>query len=259
MGRNYALFGVEGPHDQAFISRILRKLLGFKSFKGNFNGLEDKIWEYFIPNYDKSANLYKRLNMPSILYNDDISVALWCDEGINGLKINLPLKLNYWDDSYREALTAFGLFIDADEANPVDIVTDYSQIYQSLFPNFPSTPGEVDTNVIKTGIYVFPDNSNKGILETILIDCGKKKFPQSIEFAEEFLNNVNSTKELTKPDLKEFGKPFGCDKAIVASMASILKPGKTNTVSINDNEWVSEDTRSILKDVIRFIKEILDL
>ncbi|WP_273040238.1 hypothetical protein [Iningainema tapete] len=33
MSLNYALIGVEGPHDQAFVGKVL-KILGFKKFTG---------------------------------------------------------------------------------------------------------------------------------------------------------------------------------------------------------------------------------
>jgi len=35
--------------------------------------------------------------------------------------------------------------------------------------------------------------------------------------------------------------------ALIASVASLLKPGKTNTASIADNLWVSEQTRHVPK------------
>lgn len=65
MSRKYVLIGVEGYHDQAFVSRILCKLLGFCEFKGD-NSKLDHFWRNFIPNYPKGGNLYKRLDMPQI-------------------------------------------------------------------------------------------------------------------------------------------------------------------------------------------------
>ena len=70
MSRKYVLIGVEGPHDQAFVSRILCKLLGFSKFDGKMSEL-DNFWRKFIPNYPKGGNLYDRLDMPQILYNDN--------------------------------------------------------------------------------------------------------------------------------------------------------------------------------------------
>ncbi len=44
----YAIIGVEGPHDQAFVSKVLRKFLKFETFTGEKENL-DKFWHKFIP------------------------------------------------------------------------------------------------------------------------------------------------------------------------------------------------------------------
>ena len=47
----YAIIGVEGPHDQAFVGKVL-KLLGFKDFREELKGIEsdlDPFWRKFIP------------------------------------------------------------------------------------------------------------------------------------------------------------------------------------------------------------------
>ena len=92
MNRQYVLIGVEGNHDQAFISKILCKLLGFSKFDGKISEL-DPFWRKFIPNYPKGGNLYVRLDMPAILYTETLSVALYAGEGSN-LITNLNDKLS---------------------------------------------------------------------------------------------------------------------------------------------------------------------
>jgi hypothetical protein len=64
VNRSYALIGVEGPQDQAFVGKVL-KFLGFQSFDGQESKLEP-FWRNFIPPYPRQGNLYKRLDMPSI-------------------------------------------------------------------------------------------------------------------------------------------------------------------------------------------------
>ena len=57
-------------------------------------------------------------------------------------------------------------------------------------------------------------------------------------------------------------KLFDDKKALIATVVSVLKPGKTNTVSINDNDWIShrtiEEVES-LKQLQTFLMELLDL
>lgn len=87
MSRRCALIAVEGNHDQAFLQRILQKLLAFKKFDGDRKKLEEKLWKKFIPKYPQviskypKGQLYGRLDMPSILYNDSLSVAIYAAEG----------------------------------------------------------------------------------------------------------------------------------------------------------------------------------
>jgi hypothetical protein len=40
---------------------------------------------------------------------------------------------------------------------------------------------------------------------------------------------------------------------------SILKPGKTNTVSIADNQWISEQTKTEVENLAKFSKFLQEL
>ncbi|MBP0042560.1 MAG: hypothetical protein J7545_11375, partial [Roseofilum sp. SBFL] len=105
MMRKYALIAVEGNHDQALIEKVLRKILGFKKFSGNEQDL-DQFWQKFVPQYPpKQGKLYVRLDMPTILLKDTLSVAIYAGGGSN-LSINLedtPLL------SLSEKLKLFGI------------------------------------------------------------------------------------------------------------------------------------------------------
>ena len=74
-----------------------------------------------------------------------------------------------------------------------------------------------------------------------------------------YLNEFYEEEKISKP-LK--WKPFDDKKALIATVVSVLKPGKTNTVSINDNDWIShrtiEEVES-LKQLQTFLMELLDL
>jgi len=53
--------------------------------------------------------------------------------------------------------------------------------------------------------------------------------------------------------------PFDEQKAIIASVVSLLKPGKTNTVSLADNLWIGAQTEHLpkLAELLRFLRELL--
>jgi len=253
----YAIIGVEGPHDQAFTGKVL-KLLGFKDFREELKGLEsqlDPFWRKFIPVYPKKGNLYKRLDMPSILCNDTISVAIYAGEGSN-LLTNLD-DILFANSEYQTNLAAFGIVADCDKLTPDRIVGPYANKFRSYFLNFPDRPGVVDTNSPRTGIYVLPDNASPGVLDTLLCECGQIAYPVYMEKASSYLN------EFSESDIKSLKwKNFDREKALVATVVSVLKPGKTNTTSIADNNWVSEQTKQqvpALENFIKFLSQLLEV
>ena len=263
----YAIIGVEGPHDQAFVGKVL-KLLRFKDFKEEWDNLDkstrldmskelegkfDKFWHKFIPKYPKQGSLYTRLNMPSILFNDTISVAIYAGEGSN-LVTNLDDI--FANSEYPTNLAAFGIVADCDKSTPDRIAEPYAKKFRSYFPNFPDHPGFVDTNSPRTGIYVLPDNQQPGVLDTLVCECGKIAYPAYMERARSYLDKFS---EEEKKILKL--KNFDLDKALVATVASVLTPGLTNTVSIARNNWVSKQTQQqpALAKFIEFLSQLLEV
>jgi hypothetical protein len=215
----------------------------------------DKFWHKFIPKYPKQGSLYKRLNMPSILFTESLSVAIYEGEGSN-IVTNLDdiLSANY---EYHTNLAAFGIVADCDKLTPDRIAEPYAKKFRSYFPNFPQCPGVVDTNSPRTGIYVLPDNASPGVLDTLLCECGQIAYPAYMEKASSYLN------EFSESDIKSLKwKNFDREKALVATVVSVLKPGKTNTTSIADNNWVSEQTKQhvpALENFIKFLSQLLEV
>lgn len=257
MSREYVLIGVEGNHDQAFISKILCKLLGFSKFEGNVSEL-DGIWRKFIPVYPpKTGKLYLRLDMPTILYNDKMSLAIYVGEGSN-LITNLSDKLSDIDYS---SLFAFAIVADADKYKPDQVTEEYYQGFKEYFPDFPTTvsqSGNVIAGSPRLGIYILPDNSQQGVLDTLICDCGDLVYPEYMQRAREYINKFSEEERNRKP-LK--WKPFDQEKAIIATVVSVLKPGKTNQTSISDNHWIGAETSEIpaIQNLTTFFRGLLNL
>ena len=257
MSWEYVLIGVEGNHDQAFISKILCKLLGFSKFEGNVSEL-DGIWRKFIPVYPpKTGKLYLRLDMPTILYKDKISLAIYAGEGSN-LITNLSDKLSDIDSS---SLFAFAIVADADKNQPEQVAKEYYQGFKEYFPDFPTTVSQ-NGNVIagspRLGIYILPENSQQGVLDTLICDCGDLIYPEYMQRAREYINKFSEEEKNKKP-LK--WKPFDQEKAIIATVVSVLKPGKTNQTSISDNNWIGAETSEIpvIQNLTTFFRGLLNL
>ncbi len=252
MSRKYALIGVEGPHDLAFVGKIL-KLLNFKEFDGKESNL-DSFWAKFRPIYPKKGgNLYERLDMPSIFFTDTLSVAIYAGGGSNLSPRLFAILANH--PPYQKQIAAFGIIADADQDSPNNIAKKYSKDFQVYFPKFPTVGGNVDLGYPRTGIYVLPDNAQQGVLENVLCSSGDYAYPLHMAKARSYLDEFNA-------EHKRKWKPFDDRKALIATVVSVLKPGKTNTVSIKDNDWISQDTLSnvpALENFVTFIKKLLDL
>ncbi len=250
MSQRYALIGVEGNHDQVFISKILCKLLDFSKWDEKSD--LDRFWRKFIPNYPpRSGKLYVRLDMPSILHNDELSIAIYAGEGSN-LITNFQDKLSDIDISQ---LSAFGIVADADKSLPEQVVSEYFKGFKEYFPEFPKQGGLVVGSCPKLGVYVLPNNLDSGVVDSLLCECGHIAYP-------EFMKRANTYIDVfTESEIKHW-KPFDKEKATIASVVSILKPGKTNTVSISDNEWISREVEQQLpkiKALTKFLKDLLGI
>jgi hypothetical protein len=149
----YVLIGVEGNHDQAFLSKILCYLLGCSKFNGKESEL-DSFWKKFVPHYpSRNGRLYQRLDMPTILSKNDLSLAIYAGEGSN-LISNLNTRLSDIDTSN---LFAFAIVADADEKTPTEIAREYHDGFRETFPNFPRTvreSGNVVEGSPKLGLYI---------------------------------------------------------------------------------------------------------
>ncbi|MEO7327494.1 MAG: DUF3226 domain-containing protein [Minicystis sp.] len=253
MSRRYAVLVVEGPSDQAVVARAL-KLLGFKSFGGQHAELA-RLWRSqneLVPTYPpRSGNLYERLPMPSILYTETSSVAVYSGGG-SRLAVQVRELLSNHD--LHEALDAFGVVADADDHPPAAVATRYQTAFQGLFPAFPALPGEVVPGPPALGVFVLPDNVQQGVVEHLVIECGGHVYPTHMERARRY---VGEFAEEDRAHAK--WAPFDEQKAVVASVASLLKPGKTNTASLADNLWIGDQTQHLSKlaGLLRFLRALV--
>jgi hypothetical protein len=247
LSQKYGLLATEGPHDQAAISKLLQ-LSGFKNFTGTAKDL-DPFWEGFIPNYPNKGNLYTRMNMPSILTSQTHSVAIYCGEGSNLIPNLEAIATNH--RRYVQGIHSFGLIVDADERSPKAVAKKKATALRGIFPTISEIPGEIAGENPKTGIYILPDNKRKGVLDSVLVDCASLVYPEHKNGAIRFINELDD--EHTK-HLNSGAK----DKATVACIVSILRPGVANTSSIAQDKWISEQTLSN-NDIILFDQFLKDL
>jgi hypothetical protein len=247
----YSILGVEGQHDQAFIGKML-ELYGLKKFGGQHKHI-DSFWTKFIPTYPRDGRLYDRLGMPSIFTSETHSVAIYAGGGSN-LTRNLRSKMST-HRPYTRDIYAFGLVLDADKNEkklPEQIARETTNEWRELFPDFPQEPGRIVSGRPRSGIYILPDNKNLGALESILLKCASVSYPEYSVGAQQFIDGVDEAR-------KGRWKPFDAEKALVACIVSVLKPGMSNTSSIAQDEWVCANTANCISEVSQFGKFLVDL
>lgn len=253
MSLRHAVLVVEGPTDQAVVARALR-LLGFESFAGQIRDL-DTFWRQqvdIVPKYPPmSGNLYERLPMPSILSTGTYSIAVYSG---GGSRLVTQIEALFENHDLHKALDAFGVVADADKKPPADVATKYQKAFQGLFPDFPGKAGEVLVGPPALGVFVLPDNVHQGVVEHLVLECGDLVYAEHVERARRYVG------DFAEPQRKQSKwAPFDEQKAVVAAVASLLKPGKTNTVSLADNEWISHKTEHLpkLAELLRFLRQLV--
>jgi hypothetical protein len=257
MTRKYAFFAVEGDADQIVVRQVLRNFLCMNLWNGKRETLRD-IWlreSDVIPTYSSntSGDVYKRANIPSLLYNDSLSVLLY--EG-GGSRLIKQVKATLDATGLHNELAAFAVFVDADNKDLCTRTKQYRDEFISYFPGFPGNPGDISLidPGTSTGIYVFPNNRDEGVVEDLVLECGSIVYAAITDHARHYVDHF----EVNLKGSMQW-EPFGKQKAIVASVASLLKPGKSNLVTLKDNDWISESAKSspMLQSLIDFCSQLL--
>lgn len=275
---------VEGPNDQAFLRRVLSVAFGLKEFNGEESELSEisPFWEHWKPKYPKvikksekqgkeksnseitKTDLYARVDMPRILYCDNLSVGIFIGNGgqlpdfledVDAALSNLQENQNHLD-----FLKAFCLFVDADQ-NAIDLTLKtkirwLEKIAKEYFPEVDLTsndykPGCVMGKNKKLGIYIIPDNQRQGTLEQIILQCGDLMYSDYMIKARNYINQYTHLR-----------KPASREKATIAAVVSVLQPGFTNTVSFARDNWISKETLEQVPDMVQlvqFLKELLGI
>lgn len=247
----YCYIVAEGPQDVDFLICLL-KSYGLK--RVTRLSLLDPFWEPLVPKtFPVDDDLMKRVPVPIFLQDTDLSVALHSAIGITRLSNTIEESLALIPSS---EIFSIGLFLDADDTQtPQDRFEELISKLSLLGLSVPSLPGEVVTGSPRFGIFIMPNNTDTGTLEDILLQCAQINYPNLLQLSINYVSGIDTT-QLNQSDLRELNKPAGKNKAVVSSISSILRPGKTLQVSIQDNRWIDEQTLEL--DSVKLIKIFLD-
>lgn len=247
----YCYIVAEGPQDIEFLIRLLashnlRRVTRFS--------LLDQFWEPLIPKtFPIDDDLMKRVPVPTFLQNSEISIALHSAIGITRLANTTEESLALVPASQ---IFGIGLVLDADDREaPQERFQKLASRLTALGLSLPAALGEVAKDSPRCGIFVIPNNVISGTLEDVLLECAQINYPNLLQLANNYVSGIDAA-QLTQDDLRELTKPAGNHKAVIASISSILRPGKTLQVSIQDNRWIDE--QAIELDSVGLIKKFID-
>ena len=228
-------FVTEGPHDVEVLGRLLSPL-GAKRVQ-KFSEL-DLFWHRLVPRtFPHEGDLLRRVPVPVFFQAEKFSVAIKSAVGISAI----PQVIRASIAALEDPPAAIGIVVDADARNALDVWHEIT-VQMPEF-DFGEGPGQIGRGKPGSGVFVLPNNKDPGTLETILLKCGEQVYSDLIEAARDWIGPLDPADRsifVNKQEGRELAKPAGKDKAVVAAVASVLRPGKSVQVSIQDNRWISE-------------------
>ena len=256
MALEYVLLVVEGPHDVAFVGRILRLFEGFHRIQ-----LERDLapfWSALVPRaYPPDGDLLKRVPVPSFFQSETHSVAVRSAIGDSKLAIGLAADLLTLGQA--SGLGAVGLIIDSDDAAPLDRhAVLATEIRRKADFTLPEKPGLVMGSP-RRGCFVLPNNKGSGNLETVLFGCAEQVYPALFKHARAYVRQCEFEGS-SVANCEAFQNEPARQKAVVSAISSILKPCKAIQTSIEDNDWISTATMNDpnLSALRNFLRELLN-
>ncbi|WP_348652908.1 DUF3226 domain-containing protein [Polyangium sp. y55x31] len=258
----HAYIVVEGPHDVELVARLL-KPLGLKRVQKQ-PGV-DSYWKRLIPTSfppPPDLDLLRRVSVPFFFQNTDVSLAIHAATGESRIAETIEESLS----ELRPSPDAIGVFLDADQkALPRQ---RFAELKTRLAASkdapvvLADEPGEIAPGPPRTGAFVLPDNQQQGTLEDLLLECAAISYPSLLSAARSLVAGVDPKDQaFDRQDMADFTKPAGRNKATVACVAGVLRPGKAVQVSIQDNRWLEGPSCEIprIKAVRAFLYDLLDI
>jgi len=262
MSVRYAYIVVEGPHDVELVARLL-KPLGLKRVQKQPD--VDPYWKRLIPRSfppPPDLDLLRRVSVPVFFQNTAVSLAIQAATGETRIAQTIEESLSGLDSSPG----ALGVFLDADQnATPRERFAELKARLASSKDApvvLAGEPGEIAPGPPRTGAFVLPDNEQQGTLEDLLLECAATSYPSLLSAARTLVAGVNpKDAAFDRQDMADFTKPAGRNKATVACIAGVLRPGKAVQVSIQDNRWLEGASCELprVKSVRAFLYALLDI
>lgn len=243
----------EGVHDVAFLGKLLTVCFQGSRLR-TLEELEEAHRKWFSlfkwPLTNKSNKTpIERLSVPAPVFyrvGTDAVVALRNAQGLT--EIGKTLFVDFESFSRDNVVPAsVGVVLDSDDAPAEQRFQELARALQGVKLKLPASLGEVSVGPPRVGVFALPEPGMAGTLEDVLLSLAAAAYPElcasARSYAEEWRRKADG--EPSGSDWREIKKPAGTKKAAVGAMTAMLKPGKSAQVSLEDNRWVSEATKTL--------------
>lgn len=256
----------EGVHDVAFLGRLLAVAHGASRIR-KLEDLDDSLrgWlgGFKWPNKSGAHHDIARLAVPApVFYRlaTNQVVALRNAQGLTEIGKTLEIDLEAFS-RVQSGPEAIGVVLDSDDEPADQRFAKLKTALEAVKLPAPSSLGQVSDGRPRVGVFALPEPGAAGTLEDVLLALGDTAYPELCAaargYADQWRQKVDA--EPTTSDWKELRKPAGAKKATIGAMTAVLKPGKSTQVSLEDNRWVSEQTKALacLQPSLAFLSALL--
>lgn len=247
----------EGVHDVAVVGTLLR-LGGWKRLTKR---TQLPCWRELLPtSWPQDENIARlSVQAPHYYQHGEKLLAIVAAGGISVIAPKLTTHLTVIasvDDP--EVPTAVGVLLDQDTTNSP--AARFDKLVGLLPPSLPKPSGVgLVEGAPRVGVYVLPGLAEQGTLEDVLLECAATSYPALGCRAVRYVDGVDQQlTEFRGRDLDDLRSPAGRNKAVIAAIAAVLRPGKSLSVSLEDNHWLEGIGASPRLDALRkFLAELL--
>lgn len=243
----------EGVHDVAFVGKLLTVVHGAKRIKKleDLDGwLSTWVTEAFKwPRRSVTHHDIERLSVPAPVFyrlTTNEIVVLRNAQGISKIGKTLYVDLEAFGRT-QEVPRSIGVVLDSDDEDDDKRFGELKATLEGVQLVAPPSLGAVSEGTPRVGAFALPAPGVVGTLEDVLLSLGDVAYPALTAAARGYVGHWRAVadEDLANAEWKELRKPAGAKKATISAMTAVLKPGKSTPASLEDNRWVSEQTKAL--------------
>jgi len=125
----------------------------------------------------------------------------------------------------------------------------------------PRKAGAMEGSAPPIGVFMFPDNLQRGALEDILLECARINHPDIAAAAVAVVRDLDKNRPVDHADLKALRAGMGKGKAMAGIVANLLRPGVSLASSLAQTKWLAQPAfkHALVSGVDGFLEALLDI